>query len=213
MRIKNNLNIQTKIDRIIDKLFLGFIPYKVKPNHVTIVRFILIPIIYLLLKTNHFAIALIVFIIAASTDFIDGAMARTRNQITDLGKTIDPIADKLLIMSILLYIGFDYLVVKIFVIFIILEIISVLSGALLSFAIGRPTGANLYGKIKMALQCFSVGLFFLGVLINNLTIINLSLFLLAIALFFALLAGIEVFRTKTAQIKQRRYNRRNEQQQ
>lgn len=210
MKIRGNLNIQKVIDNFIDKIFLRFIPKTVKPNHITIIRFLLIPIVYLLLISNNFGLGLVVFVIAASTDFIDGAMARTRNQITDMGKIIDPIADKLLIMSVLLYIGLDYLIVKIFVIFIVLEIISVLSGAFLSFAIGRPVGANLYGKIKMMLQSFSVGLFVLGVLIKNSVLIDLSLFLLAIALFFAILAGFEIFKLKAKQFRQRRYNRRNE---
>ena len=211
MKVKDNINIQKTIDNLVDKVFLRFIPKSVKPNQITIIRFLLIPIIYFLLINNYSALALILFIIAASTDFIDGAMARTRNQVTDLGKIIDPIADKLLILSILLYIGFDYLIVKIFVIFIILEIISVLSGAFLSFAIGRPVGANIYGKIKMVLQSFSVGLFVLGILIDNIFIINLSLFVLFVALFFALLAGIKVLKSKAAQFEKRRYNKRNEQ--
>ena len=151
------LMIQKKIDSIIDKVFLRFIPISVKPNQVTIVRFILVPIIYWLLISDYFDVALIVFIIAASTDFIDGAMARTRNQITDIGKVIDPIADKLLIMSVLLYIGLDYLIVKIFIAFIAFELIAIILGAFFSFAIGRPIGANFFGKIKMILQSFSVG--------------------------------------------------------
>ena len=188
---KDNLGVQKTIDKFIDKVFLRFIPCYVKPNHVTVVRFILTPIIYYFLILNRFDIALIIFIIAASTDFIDGAMARTRNQITDLGKIIDPIADKLLILSILLYIGFDYLIVQIFVVFIILELIAVISGAFFSFAIGRPVGANLYGKIKMILQSFSVGVFILGILMKNNFLINISKEILFLALVFAVMSGFD----------------------
>jgi CDP-diacylglycerol--glycerol-3-phosphate 3-phosphatidyltransferase len=187
----SNPGIQKTIDGYIDKIFLRYIPYSVKPNSVTFIRFILTPIVYYFLIINRFDVALIIFIIAASTDFIDGAMARTRNQITDLGKIIDPIADKLLILSILLYIGFDYLIVQIFVVFIVLELIAVISGAFFSFAIGRPAGANLYGKIKMILQSFSVGLFILGILIKNNFLIDISKEILFLALVFAIMSGFD----------------------
>jgi CDP-diacylglycerol--glycerol-3-phosphate 3-phosphatidyltransferase len=196
MIIGKKLDIQKTVDGLIDKVFLRFIPYSVKPNHVTVVRFILVPIIYLLLRSGMFDVGLVVFIIAACTDFIDGAMARTRNQITNVGKIIDPIADKLLIMSVLLYIGLDYLIVKIFVIFIIGELIAVLMGAFLSFSVGRPIGANIFGKIKMILQSFSVGLFILGILVKNNLLIIVSEYILFIALIFAVASGLEHIRLK-----------------
>jgi len=196
MIIGKKLDIQKTVDGYIDKFFLWFIPHSVRPNHVTIVRFILVPVIYWLLRANMFDLALVIFIIAACTDFIDGAMARTRNQITEIGIIIDPIADKFLILSVLLYIGFDYLIVKIFVIFIIFELISVLLGAFFSFAVGRPLGANFFGKIKMILQSFSVGLFILGILVKNNFLIAIAGYILFVALVFATLSGLEHVKLK-----------------
>jgi CDP-diacylglycerol--glycerol-3-phosphate 3-phosphatidyltransferase len=189
-------NLQRTFDDIIDKVFLGFIPHSVKPNQVTYVRFVLIPIVYWLLVSGEFGWALFVFVIAASTDFIDGAMARKRNQITDVGKIIDPIADKLLIMSVLFYIGFDYLIVKILIISIILELIAVISSVIFAYKFGRPVGANLYGKIKMILQSVSVGMFLLGIMISNNLVIKVSEYMLYSALFFAVLAGLENIKHK-----------------
>lgn len=191
-----NLKVQKTIDSFIDKIFLRFIPHTIKPNQVTVVRFVLIPIIYFFLLINRLDIALVIFVIAASTDFIDGAMARTRNQITDLGKIIDPIADKLLIMSVLLYVGFNYLIVQIFVVFMILELIAILFGALFHSAVGRPIGANVFGKIKMILQSFSVGIFILGISINNNLLINISKDILFLALIFAIMSGLEHVRAR-----------------
>ena len=161
-----------------------------KPNQVTVVRFVLIPIVYLFLILNRFDIALVIFVIAASTDFIDGAMARTRDQITDVGKVIDPVADKLLILTVLLYIGPNYLIIQIFIVFIIFELIAILLGALFHSAVGRPIGANIFGKIKMILQSFSVGLFILGILIKNSILIIVSKDILFLALIFAILSGL-----------------------
>lgn len=183
-------NIQKTIDGLIDRVFLRFIPKEVKPNHITIIRFLLIPIVFFLLQTDKFGLALVVFIIAASTDFIDGAMARTRNQITDIGKIIDPIADKLLILSVILSIGLGYLVVKIVIVAIVLELFAIIISVNFANIFGRPIGANIYGKIKMIFQSIGVGMLILGLLFNNALLINISEFMLLIALIFATLSGL-----------------------
>jgi CDP-diacylglycerol--glycerol-3-phosphate 3-phosphatidyltransferase len=151
--------------------------------------------------TDNYYPALIVFIIAACTDFIDGAMARTRNQITDTGKVIDPIADKLLILSVLVFFAGDYLVVKIFIVFIILELLAVMLGVLFSYTIGRPMGANVFGKIKMVLQSFGVGFFILGLLIDKIWMVEFAEDVLYAALVFAVLAGLSQFRNKLIRLE------------
>lgn len=196
MRAKISLNVQQTIDGFIDKVFLRFIPHSVKPNQITVIRFILTPIVYALLVQHSYYWALLIFAVAASTDFIDGAMARTRHQITDLGKVIDPIADKLLIMTVLLFIGLQYLIIKIFIIYIVFEIIAVLIGYFFAFFIGKPIGANVFGKIKLNLQCLSVGLFIIGIIISNNVLIKFSQYVLFLALFFAVVAAIETGRRK-----------------
>lgn len=193
---EDSFKVQKFIDSIINKIFLRFIPKTVKPNTVTIVRFILVPIVYILLENGHYEWGLVVFVIAACTDFIDGAMARTRNQITDTGKIIDPLADKMLILSVLFAVGMDYLIGKIFVVFIIAELIAVLLSAFFSFAIGRPIGANVFGKIKMILQSFGVSFFMLGLFIQNANLIDFSENVLYWALFFAILSGLYQLKIK-----------------
>jgi CDP-diacylglycerol--glycerol-3-phosphate 3-phosphatidyltransferase len=187
---------QHKMDVLIDKVFLWAIPRYIKPNHLTYFRIATIPVIFLLMYQDRYALACIVFVVSASTDFLDGATARTRNQITNLGKIIDPIADKMLIAALLYAVGFQYLMVKIFLVFILLEIVTVISGAVLSFRFGRPIGANVYGKIKMVLQTVCVFTFLLGVALSKNILINISIYMLVVALIFAVLAGIEVYRTK-----------------
>lgn len=190
------LSFQQASDNFIDKIFLRFIPHNIRPNHVTVIRFIFVPIVYLLLINNQLGWALWIFVIAACTDFIDGAMARTRDQITDLGKIIDPIADKLLIATVLAYVGFEYLIVKIFIFIIIFELIAVLFGALFSVAIGKPVGANVFGKMKMILQSFGVAFFILGLTIKADLIITVSEYILFAALIFAIISGLEHIRLK-----------------
>jgi CDP-diacylglycerol--glycerol-3-phosphate 3-phosphatidyltransferase len=196
MKATKNIDIQKMIDGFIDKIFLRFVSESVRPNQVTLIRFLLVPVVYLLLVNHMLVLGLIFFAIAALTDAIDGAMARTRNQITDLGKVIDPIADKLLILTVLFYIGWSYLLIKIFVIYILFEMIAVLAGYILTPFLGRTIGANFFGKIKLNLQCLSIGFFIIGMLIHNHMFINIAKYILFVALFFAIVAGIETLRRR-----------------
>lgn len=195
------IKFQNWLDRKIDKTILWAIPKTWHPNNFTYFRIATVPIIYLLLERGNYISAFILFIISASTDFIDGALARTRDQITELGKVLDPIADKLLIAIILVFIGLDYLIIQIFLVVIALEIAGNVLGSVLAYKIGRPMGANLYGKIKMNLQCLAVGLFLTGIISKNNEIIDFSEIVLFIALFFALLASLEQIRLKYLEVK------------
>ena len=68
-------------------------------NKLTLIRVLLIPVFIVLLYLDLTLAALAVFILASVTDFIDGYVARHYHQITDFGKFMDPLADKLLVMS------------------------------------------------------------------------------------------------------------------
>ncbi len=72
------------------------------PNKLTLLRVIMIPVFVLFFYLNfksHFFIALVVFAIASFTDFLDGRIARKYNLVTNLGKFLDPIADKVLVST------------------------------------------------------------------------------------------------------------------
>ena len=75
-------------------------------NKLTLLRVIMIPVFMVALYWNfpfHKFVALIIFILASVTDFVDGYVARNFNQITDFGKFMDPLADKLLVISAMLW--------------------------------------------------------------------------------------------------------------
>lgn len=75
-------------------------------NKLTMLRVIMIPVFLLALYLDfpfNTIIALIIFILASVTDFIDGYIARNFNQTTDFGKFMDPLADKLLVLSAMLW--------------------------------------------------------------------------------------------------------------
>lgn len=71
------------------------------PNILTVIRFILIPFMTYFLVNENFTIAVLLYVLASFTDVLDGFIARKFNLITDLGKFLDPLADKLLQFSAL----------------------------------------------------------------------------------------------------------------
>ncbi len=68
-------------------------------SKITLVRVLMIPVFMLLLLLGHNLLALAVFIVASCTDFVDGYIARHYNQVSNFGKFLDPLADKLLVIS------------------------------------------------------------------------------------------------------------------
>lgn len=71
------------------------------PNILTIIRFLLIPIIIILILSGNYLLGLIFFTISSITDILDGIIARKFNFISDFGKLMDPLADKLTQISVL----------------------------------------------------------------------------------------------------------------
>ena len=92
----------TLTDKILKVVLLPFIPTWILPNHITYFRLLMIPIIILFLTVKIYSVGVVLFILAAFSDAVDGALARTRNQITDVGKMLDPFVDKVLIVSIVI---------------------------------------------------------------------------------------------------------------
>lgn len=75
--------------------------FKLIPNFLTFLRLALIPVLVVMLSYNMNMAALVVFIVAAVTDFLDGLIARRFRAISNFGKLMDPIADKILVMAAL----------------------------------------------------------------------------------------------------------------
>ncbi|MFH0856983.1 MAG: CDP-alcohol phosphatidyltransferase family protein [bacterium] len=148
------MDVQPKLhpqDKIMAKLVLPLIPEKWEPNYFTIARFILTPFVVLLIHYEMLYLSIFIFLITAFTDTIDGSLARVRNKITDWGKLYDPVADKLLIGSIVYMLVAKYIDFKAALIIIILEIM-LIGGGIIRLKKNLVVQANLWSKIKMNLQ-------------------------------------------------------------
>ena len=126
------------------------------PNLLSVIRIALIPVFAVLFNNGNYLWAVIVLAISGLTDFFDGKIARKFNQISALGKLLDPIADKLsqMTIAIMFYLTFrnssDETVKAfswVFLVFIIKEAVMVVGGAvMIAFGI-KPVAAEMPGKI------------------------------------------------------------------
>lgn len=123
------------------------------PNKLTVLRVILVPffILFLLLDFPASAVlALIVFAAASITDALDGHIARSRNLVTDFGKFLDPLADKVLVISALVCFVEMGLAGAVPVIIIIAREFMVSGLRLVTAGKGVVVAAGIWGKLKTA---------------------------------------------------------------
>lgn len=151
-------------DRLMAKFILPFIPENWEPNYFTIARFILTPFVVFLISYERFYLGIFLFIVTAFTDTIDGSLARTRNKITNWGKVYDPLADKLLIGSLVYILVSKYIDLYAALVIIGLEILLIFGGV---WRLRKhiEVQANLWSKIKMNLQF--LGTLFLLIALPN----------------------------------------------
>ena len=122
------------------------------PNILTIIRFILIPFIFTSVVNEDFLATIIIFTISAITDILDGYIARKYNYITDIGKLIDPLADKLTQMSLLLSLAIlKILPWWIFAIVFIKECVMIISASLMYKKEDVVVYSKWYGKLATVL--------------------------------------------------------------
>lgn len=131
------------------------------PNKLTVLRTLLVPVFLVLLLVPDipfgFGAACIVFALASFTDFLDGKIARARGLVTSFGKFLDPLADKVLVISALVAFVSLGLASPVAVIIVIARDLMV-SGIRMIAATsdGKVIAANWWGKVKTALQMVTI---------------------------------------------------------
>ena len=122
------------------------------PNWMCFVRIALIPVFSVLFVKESYIAAFIVMIVAALTDVFDGKIARKYNMVSNLGKILDPIADKLsqiaiVVILIVKFWSFDGPLKYLLFLFIFKELVMVIAGAILLSLGMRPVAAEVWGKV------------------------------------------------------------------
>ena len=135
------------------------------PNYITLGRIIVVPLLVVVLLTpvaehwfgvSGYALGIVLFLIAALTDIVDGQLARRRNQVSTLGKFLDPIADKLLISAALIVLVEKHLAPSWAVVVIIGREFIITGLRSVAASEGLVIQAQSMGKLKMWAQCIAV---------------------------------------------------------
>ena len=108
------------------------------PNLITLGRVILVPVVFWLLITGQTEMAFVIFIVAGISDAVDGYLAKTFGWKTELGSYLDPLADKLLIVSIFLALGVGGKLPLWLVIAVVSRDILIVIAIMLSWLLGNP---------------------------------------------------------------------------
>lgn len=135
------------------------------PNKLTLFRIFLIPVFIIVMMLNlpsKFLIACMIFIVASVTDAMDGHIARKYNLVTDFGKFMDPLADKLLVISALTtMIEYDLVAAWMVIIIVARELtVSILRA--IAAADGKVIAASSGGKLKTISQMVAIVILLLG---------------------------------------------------
>lgn len=174
-------------DYILKYTIVPLVPKSVTPNSLTILRFLATPFVLYFLIHENYSIGVILFVIVAFTDALDGSLARLRQQITEWGSLYDPIADKLLISSLVLFIVIKFINPIFGIIIIFLELLIII-GAYRHKKHGGIISANIFGKTKMCLQVAGVFLLLLAVWSGLDLFIPVSVGTLSLAILFAVIS-------------------------
>ena len=174
------------------------------PNVLTISRIVLLaPLLIMIYLPNDQLnfISVILFILIALTDFFDGFFARRQNITSEFGKMLDPIADKLLVVGVLIILMIKGTIEDLSILPALLIIFrEIFISGLREFAANRNSEASIdvsqVGKLKTAIQMLSLLLILSSLVLKNLTILlNIGIIFLWISMVLALISGYKYYKS------------------
>lgn len=140
--------------------------------------------------------------IAAFTDFLDGYIARKRNIVTDLGKVLDAIADKMLVNGVLIVLAVNGFISVIIPVVIVIRDIAVDTIKMIVGEKKGAVGASKLGKIKTIFMLIGVSLMFFYNLPFELINVRIADILIILATIFSVISGVEYFMKSRDVIKE-----------
>ncbi|MBC8062369.1 MAG: CDP-diacylglycerol--glycerol-3-phosphate 3-phosphatidyltransferase [Clostridiaceae bacterium] len=165
-------------------------------NKLTIFRIFLIPVFLVFIAVNipmFKYIATGVFIIAALTDKLDGYIARSRNQITNFGKFMDPLADKLLVTAALISLVEARIIPTWIAMIIITREFAVTGLRAIAASDGNVIAASWWGKVKTVVQIIAIICALVNLSDRNDIFKALTLISMVIAIAVTIISGVDYF--------------------
>jgi cardiolipin synthase len=126
------------------------------PNLITLARILLVPVVVWAIATGHMDVAFLLFLLAAISDAVDGFLAKRFGMTTALGAYLDPLADKVLIVSIYVALGIANAIPPWLVILVVSRDIMIVGAVILSWLVDRPVAIRPHtvSKINTGVQIF-----------------------------------------------------------
>lgn len=202
-----------KEEHLAGKLFEGCMTV---PNLLSVIRIIFVPVFAYFFMKGDKILAISILIASGLTDFFDGKIARRFNQVSALGKVLDPVADKITmltiaVMMIILFRRAQSPVIRaagyVFIVFIVKELIFVIGGALMiAFGI-RPGAAEIWGKVAtFVFYLVMIAILFIGPEVGAFAQIMpeaVAMILVCISALCTVIAFISYLPAITKQVKER----------
>ncbi len=169
------------------------------PNLLTSLRLIIVPVMGYFLYMGNYLPAMILFAFGGFTDVLDGYIARKYNLITKWGKFFDPLADKLMQITALVFLVLQRFIPTIVLVVVIIKEALMLTGGIMLYRKGKTViGANWYGKLATVIFYFAILVTIILSLdsLNNIytsTAINIALGLAVACTLFALVMYIIIY--------------------
>jgi len=175
-------------DRFLYWTILRWLPDRVTPNLLTVCRIVMVPVVFFFVGYGQYQIGILLFLLAALTDALDGSLARTTDRITRFGMLFDPLADKLLIGTMVLLVVFQNFHYLLGIAILGIEIIFITSALVAKVKFKTIHMANRWGKIKMLLQVLAVFLTLLAMVFQTPYLFTIASWMFGLAIGFAVVS-------------------------
>ena len=130
------------------------------PNLITLARILLVPVVVWAIASNQMLVAFVLFAAAGVSDAVDGFLAKRFGMASELGAYLDPLADKVLIVSIFVSLGIVEALPRWLVILVVSRDLLIVGGVMFSWILGKPVSVKPHpvSKVNTAVQLLLVGL-------------------------------------------------------
>jgi len=166
-------------------------------NKLTMIRIVLVPLFLLFIAAKGIPygreLATFIFIIASLTDKLDGYIARSRNQVTNFGKFMDPLADKLLVTAALVSLVELQIVHGWIAMIIIAREFAVTGLRTIAASEGKVIAASKWGKLKTVIQIVAIITALINLSYVNTTLNMLTTIFMAVAVIITIISGVDYF--------------------